>query len=359
MKEDNVYRKLAERWDYANSERFLRILETILTPDECKLLLNLPAPTPERLAKRLNRDEESVKTKLHELARRGLLIIGKRGYVVPQTVASLHDTTLESGEEYIPPEVYDLWKDFYYAEWRKDLAVRELPVGAAGGGFSPRVMPAWKAIQASPDIRPEDILPCETLREVMKQILEREKLAVVHCPCRRGLRECDRPLEVCLQPKGRAEYQINRGAAKGELSLEEAIAIMDSAEEAGLVHMVNNNVIPRGVMCNCCSCCCIMLNPILTHGRGKLREVVAPSRFKAVVDRELCTGCQDCVEPCPFGAIAMQKLSNFRKMKAVVNDDQCMGCGVCVIKCPAEALTFELVRPPEHIPSLAFDSQSY
>jgi ferredoxin len=30
--------------------------------------------------------------------------------------------------------------------------------------------------------------------------------------------------------------------------------------------------------------------------------------------------------------------------------DFCMGCGSCIVGCKQKALTFELVRPPEHIP---------
>ncbi len=349
MKGDEVYRKLAERWGYSSSSRFLRILETIMTPEEGKLLLELPAPTPEELAKRLNADEESVKRKLPELARRGLVTVGKRGYAAPTTVVQLHDTTLESAEEYIPLEVYDLWKDFYYAEWREDLMDMTRQWRTAEGLPFARVLPSWKAIEASRAVRPEQVLPCEDMREVLRQILTRpEKLTVVACPCRRALRECDSPLGVCLQPKGRAEYHINRGAAKGELSLEEAIAVMDSAEEAGLVHSVGNNVVTQGVICNCCRCCCVVLNPLIYY--GKLQEVMSSSRFRASVDEALCTGCQDCVERCPFGAIEMRKFPSSKRLKAAVDAEKCMGCGVCIFKCPARALTLELVRAPEHIP---------
>jgi ferredoxin len=39
-----------------------------------------------------------------------------------------------------------------------------------------------------------------------------------------------------------------------------------------------------------------------------------------------------------------------KKKKAYINKDFCMGCGSCVVGCKQKALTFELVRPPEHIP---------
>jgi len=39
-----------------------------------------------------------------------------------------------------------------------------------------------------------------------------------------------------------------------------------------------------------------------------------------------------------------------KKKKAYIIKDFCMGCGSCVVGCQQKALTFELVRPPEHIP---------
>jgi ferredoxin len=46
----------------------------------------------------------------------------------------------------------------------------------------------------------------------------------------------------------------------------------------------------------------------------------------------------------------MVKVEGSKKMKARVIAEKCFGCGVCVVGCKDKALTFELVRPPEHIP---------
>jgi ferredoxin len=46
----------------------------------------------------------------------------------------------------------------------------------------------------------------------------------------------------------------------------------------------------------------------------------------------------------------MVKVAGSKKMKAKLIPENCMGCGVCVIGCESKAITFELVRPPEHIP---------
>jgi len=54
----------------------------------------------------------------------------------------------------------------------------------------------------------------------------------------------------------------------------------------------------------------------------------------AVVDKETCTGCGDCVKICPQDAIKMVD------GKAVVNED-CIDCGQCVDECPVEAIEME------------------
>ena len=92
----------------------------------------------------------------------------------------------------------------------------------------------------------------------------------------------------------------------------------------------------------------MVLGPAFRSGR--LRQLYSPSRYLAVVDTNLCIGCQECVERCFFNAIEIRSTLDSKKKKAHVLEDYCMGCGSCVVGCKQNALTFELVRPPEHIP---------
>jgi Na+-translocating ferredoxin:NAD+ oxidoreductase RNF subunit RnfB len=85
---------------------------------------------------------------------------------------------------------------------------------------------------------------------------------------------------------------------------------------------------------------------------GNIYELLAPSRFKAVIDETLCNGCQTCVERCHFDAIEMRKAAGSKKMKSFVLDEHCMGCGLCIYTCPQKAMHLEIVRPPEHIPTV-------
>ncbi len=52
----------------------------------------------------------------------------------------------------------------------------------------------------------------------------------------------------------------------------------------------------------------------------------------AIVNKEKCTGCANCVEVCPVTAITIEA------EKAVISEE-CIDCGVCVSECPEEAIS--------------------
>ena len=53
----------------------------------------------------------------------------------------------------------------------------------------------------------------------------------------------------------------------------------------------------------------------------------------ALVDKNLCTACEECVEACPTEVISMVD------GKAMVDPDECTECEACVEVCPEEAIT--------------------
>ena len=115
--------------------------------------------------------------------------------------------------------------------------------------------------------------------------------------------------------------------------------IMKKCEEEGLVHVADNRQVVGHVICNCCKDCC--LNWAVMKGPKKW---VAPSRFEAVVDPDLCSGCETCLERCFFDAISVND------DVAVVNAGKCLGCGVCTVSCPTEALKLKEVRAADFVP---------
>ena len=137
-----------------------------------------------------------------------------------------------------------------------------------------------------------------------------------------------------------ADYYVENKMARF-IDQEEALAILDKAEEAGLVNQPANMVNPGG-MCNCCGDCCGVLRAL--NKFPKPAEMVY-NDYQASVDADLCTGCEICLDRCQVGAIDVDD------ELAQINLDRCIGCGLCVTTCPTEAMSLKL-KPEEnrHMP---------
>lgn len=321
MVETDVYAELASRMKYPKSERLRSIFKKLVTLEEAKILLELPTP-PDEIAKKLDLDRKTVYTRVGELFQHGLTVPTSKGYFLPRAIGQFHDTCLT--DPGLTTELADLWQEFSEEEWFSDHA-EELAQAEPKGM---KVIPMWKAIQASGDILPE-----EDIRQIIQQA---ELVAMAPCPCRRRGRQCDAPIDTCLQLDRAAEYVIRRGTGR-EVFKEEAIGILGDAEDRGLMHTAP----PFAVICSCCSCCCNILRPLIKY--GKLSQGLAKTSYRAVVNQELCDGCQLCIDQCRFEAIDMRKYPAFKRGKAFVDVEKCFGCGACVVKCPVEgALRLEL-----------------
>jgi len=147
---------------------------------------------------------------------------------------------------------------------------------------------------------------------------------------------------VCVQVDKAADYSIERGTGR-PISKTEALELMKKCEEDGLIHVSDNKQSPGHVICNCCSDCCIAW-PSVRTGLGKF---IAPSRFCAQVDTELCSSCETCLERCYFEAIDMSGEND----TAQIAPDKCLGCGLCLVTCPEEAISLKEVRSTEFIPT--------
>jgi ferredoxin len=56
--------------------------------------------------------------------------------------------------------------------------------------------------------------------------------------------------------------------------------------------------------------------------------------MKAIVDKEKCIGCGQCVDVCPVSVIEVVDGI------AVIGKD-CIGCGACETTCPVEAISMK------------------
>lgn len=332
----DAYVVLAEKLGYAGSERLRKLLKRLMDKEEAEIAASLPCPVAE-LAQKLGKLEEQVNEILKGLFEKGLIFVTSKGYQFARDMFQLHDATAcdVRSDKVWGRELLDLWEDFcqseWYADWAKMAQTWKMPLW--------RVVPARRAISEG-----AKLLPSEDVQAILDKAA---KFALANCSCRRIATRCDLPVEVCLQVNRAAEYAITRGTGK-ELTKEEAMKILDSAEQAGLIHSVYNNSGVPNVICNCCTDCCVFYYPLSKY--SVLEKGVARSRFQAEVHKVACKGCQTCVERCPFEAVEMVKISGEKKLKAQISSEKCFGCGVCAVGCESEAIKLIEVRPPEYIP---------
>lgn len=327
----DLYRELSKKVGTEHSKIVPKIWKTVCTPEEATLINILPA-TLEDLAQRFGQSQEVITSMLQVLFHKGLVFKVKREgkivYHMPRHIIQFHDASALWPEA--PPELIDLWRQYTEKEY-------------------PQIPAALTAMKVPPFFR---VVPINEKIEMKSQVLAYEDalnivekasiLAVANCPCRMIMRKCDKPIEVCIQLNRAAEYSIERGTGR-RIDVAEAKSILLMAEKAGLVHLTENKAGLGTVICNCCNCCCIALpfaKNIATSG------MLVPSRYRAVIDGDTCTGCGLCVDDCPMGAINIDEQNI-----AMINMETCIGCGVCTHFCPTDTISLIAVREKEFIPS--------
>lgn len=359
MMAEDSYQILMNNLKYPNSKRLRAILEHLLTPEQAQMVASLPG-SAEEVAQKTGFDVEKIKKELDKLFYAGVIFPkgdynDRQFYRFARSVGQFHDASqapkwidVDKDREY-----FRLWHDFVMNEWYPDRG----KAFAESSQHMARIVPAYKSIKDQPDV-----LPSEDIREIFKA---QRRIAVVPCSCRYRTtsvgEHCSHTAEEekwhCFQFNRGADYAMAREAGK-ELSIDEALALLDIVEEDGLLHTWQNNseLVGMTVSCQCCRDCCMNTVP-MDIIKEPLDKMWVKSRFIAQVDEKACIGCQTCVDRCQFDAIEMVKSegeTKSKKLKARVDPEACFGCGVCVVGCDkANALSMKLVRPPDHIPAKA------
>jgi ferredoxin len=196
-----------------------------------------------------------------------------------------------------------------------------------------RVIPIHESIQTNVEILPEE--------DVMHLLTQKKAWGVLDCICRKQQallgNPCEHPIHVCL---GMSDVPgaFDRSEAIEALDLEGAVAVLEKAADAGLVHTISNNKRDITYVCSCCTCSCGILRGIAEAG---IANVVARSSYVAEVNQEKCINCGICETVCPFHAITLMDV-------AEVEGSSCFGCGVCIRNCPEDAISL-MKRNPENI----------
>ncbi|HIE17951.1 MAG TPA: hypothetical protein EYP71_07135 [Dehalococcoidia bacterium] len=214
-----------------------------------------------------------------------------------------------------------------------------------------RVLPAEPAVVEASALRTVDVnavipdargvLPVDVITEMVRK--DGDLIGVGECFCRKTKQVlgegCGHPVETCFVFNEMAQTLIEHGFAR-KIDYDEAVQILRNCEDRGLVHNVDNCEGQIQSLCNCCSCCCLLLK---SASRGET-YAEAPSRYVVDFDPERCRGCQVCISRCPLG------LRSVVEGKVVVNEERCIGCGLCAATCPSGASKMVPRKKVEKIP---------
>jgi len=319
---DAVYKKLAMHLDNlpggfpaTESGVEIRILKRLFTPREAQAALNLSLmlePAAE-IAARIGMPEAETARLLADMSRKGLILRSARGkqtlYMAAQFVVGIweyHVNDLDEGlikdfNEYVP----------HLMKTQLELKTQQL-----------RVIPVSQSIRAE-----MNVMPYEKAEEIVRA---QSKIVVAPCICRKEHKMvgkgCGKPEETCLIFGGAALFYEGNRIGRS-ITPEEALSILKSGAEAGLVLQPGNSKKPLNI-CMCCGCCCQILK--------NLRSLDEPAKFActsycAAVDSDTCTACGTCVDICQMDAITVEDAAR-------VNPKRCIGCGLCVTACEAGAI---------------------
>ncbi len=329
---DSLYRRLQRHLDRAPvgfpataSGIELRILQRLFTPEEAEIALELSSiPEPaatihKRLKAHLTLPDLTVR--LDRMATKGVVLAhpinGQRCYAKLIYVIGMYERQINT----LTPE--------FEREHRQ--YVDEALGAALHTGKTPqlRVVPVNKQIAVERGVTTYDRIRAHVESSA-------GPFGTIPCICRHGrdlLGESCRQTALrdnCLMIGPAAAWAVESGTGRS-VTREEFLALLDRADQDGLVLQPENTKSPMFVCC-CCGCCCGVLT---SAKRLPSPGAYFSSNFYAAADPDACSSCGACETRCQMDAIASPD------GKAVVDRSRCIGCALCVSTCPSGAMRLE------------------
>ena len=320
------------------SEKLRQILESIVTEEEAAFLSKLSQSpfleTLDRIAGKTGLAPDQAQARLETLADKGMVYIrekdGRKQYArLPMFPGWAELQLMKGGYDPQSRKMAQLFHAYQHEGFSekslrlvKEPIMRTIPVG--------EYVPVGQVIQ-----------PYENVKEL---ILSKKQKGLTTCFCRHEKeligQGCGRPKDVCMTLGPFADYLIARGYAR-RADNAEMLEALERAEEAGLVHICDNIAEKINFVCNCCGCCCGILESV---NKYDIPGVVANSDYIIQHDPEACINCGDCVERCQMFALKME--GDDQELK--VDLKRCIGCGSCIRACEEDALALKH-RPDDDI----------
>jgi Pyruvate/2-oxoacid:ferredoxin oxidoreductase delta subunit len=355
---DHLQRRLDRMPIGAPAHRALfDILRELYTPEESGLAAAMPfrPASTRRIASRAGLSERRAQELLDGMMHKGLVVDlprpdGRMTWFLNPTVIGFFEFTMMRVRTDVDQQrlATRMWE---YMRRDPDLAFL-------------RMLGEGPTFIARPLVH-EDALTPETYSEVLDWERASEVVAAAGtwseglCHCRHVKAQlgerCGYPLDHCLALGSGADYLVRAGLAK-PIDQARALDVLVHAREHDCVQMVDNVRRRPTFVCNCCSCCCEILECFRVL--GEQRHAVT-SNHVAEIDEAECNGCGLCAKKCPVGAIELLPApppagppagKKKRKQVARVNRTLCLGCGVCRRHCKLDALRLRRVAERVHTP---------
>lgn len=331
-----IYRRLATVLDTlpngfpaTDSGIEIRLLKKIFTPEEAELFcdLKLHMETAAQIAERTGRPLEGLEAMLTAMWRRGQIVGANLGGVrifkmMPWVVGIYEFQIDRMDREFV--EMFEA----YMRHFGPSL-VRNKPEIM-------QVVPVRRALAEGQQVM--------SYQQVSGIIDAAKAFAVNECICNKARKlkggGCDKPRDICLG-LSRIEGLFDDFPWGRPITREEALAVLDLAEEKALVHLSSNVQEDHMFICNCCGCCCPVLGAVKKLGTAEPLN----HGWQAQIDPETCTACGVCTdERCQVEAIEAGEEA-YRVLPG-----KCIGCGLCVPACPAEAIALVQTPAEEFVP---------
>jgi ferredoxin len=351
-----LQKRLAQKPQGApDSPTLMKILSMLFKPEDAELARHLPHnfASLDSLSKSLKIPKDELNDKLTDMARRGLLFDmeqgGQRFFVLPPVIIGLFEFTFMRIRPDMPTKELALLFNQYFYENNESFS-RSL--------FSGKTQMFRTLVR-------EEAVPQDTYTEVLdweratRIVSSASAVAVGICQCHHIAQHaghaCGKSPEVCLTLNWAAEGLARNGIARA-ITKNEAMTILTKSKEAGLAQTADNVQNKVSFICNCCGCCCHVMQSIK---RLDSRPGIMTSNFIMEVDLSKCKGCGKCAKACPVDAITIEKKTDGAKEKkwAVRNELSCLGCGVCTTACKTGAASMKSRSQRVLVPETVFDQR--
>jgi formate hydrogenlyase subunit 6/NADH:ubiquinone oxidoreductase subunit I len=350
---ERTYRLLQQRLDRTvtgapDSPTLIKILKLLFRPDEAEMARRLPSrpASLDMLSEKLAIPREELRDKLTAMAERGVVLDiqhrGKQYFMLPPVVVGFFEFTFMRARDDMPmAELARLFDQYMREEDKFGKSVFRGPT---------QVGRSLVHEEALPDDDHTEILDWERASHL---VTSATALGVGICPCRHKTshlgRACGAPQRVCLSLNYGAETLIRSGTAES-ITVDEGMRILEQCKEAGLAQTGDNVQRQVTFICNCCGCCCGMMEAVRVL---EIRNAIVTSNWIMGLHAEKCRGCGKCAQACPVRAIAMQEAAPPKKKVAAIDESLCLGCGVCYAACKSGAMRMrprpQRVLTPENI----------